>query len=128
LIRIKGKILQIKLAMSNFKVSLFKGPELTGEAIEDGIRVPYMLSAGSYLLPRMDKSGNLELLLQEAIEIKPYETVKKALGIKFGIPKGYRACVMRSSELPPSIYGPLDLLSDEYGDYFFVAIQNCTSN
>jgi hypothetical protein len=69
----------------------------------------------------------LELPLQKEEWLKSNEIVKIDLGIKFGIPKGYRACVTRSPELPPAIYGPMELLIDKYGDYFSVAIQNCTS-
>ncbi len=70
----------------------------------------------------------MELPLQKEEWLKSNEIVKIDLGIKFGIPKGYRACVTRSPELPPAIYGPMELLIDKYGDYFSVAIQNCTRN
>jgi hypothetical protein len=84
----KNKLSEIQIAMGDYRNNLFKGPELTGKVIDDGIRVPYMLSAGSYLHPKINESGNLELPLQKEEWLKPNEIVKIDLGIKFGIPKG----------------------------------------
>jgi hypothetical protein len=50
----KSKLSEILIAMGDFRNNLFKGPELTGTVIDEGIRVPFMLSAGSCLHPRIN--------------------------------------------------------------------------
>ncbi len=62
--------------------------------------------------------------MQTTLKLRPNEIAKVDLGIKFGVPKGYKLGVTRAKNVPAYISGPLELLNNMYEDYFQVAIQN----
>ena len=124
----KSKRDELEKVQADLNHELMNGPELKGEISADGIRIAYMLSADSYIHPRMNDMGYLEIPLQCNKELKPNEIGEVDLGIKFGVPKGYKICITRATGLPSCIYGPMELSNDKDGDYFRVAIQNISVN
>jgi dUTPase len=64
--------------------------------------VKFNLLKGSEYLPKLcEFSNGIDLPFQQNVQLKPLETRKIGLGVKFSIPEGYCGLLMnKSSALP----------------------------
>jgi hypothetical protein len=120
----EAKKKELDVVQANLNKELMHSPNLEGEISGNCIKIVYMLSKGSYIHPTINELQNLEIPLQKGLTLKPNEIVKVDLGIKFGVPKGYKISVVKALEGPSCDYELVELANDKHGDFFRISIQN----